>query len=144
MRLRQNGMNDSAVTFYKVDDYAGTINGIAPGQTGYAAAAATRAYHTDTGATAISGAGYGQFSQAKLSDVDHGDLVAMSLSSGGHTYWGFSSANEKVNGVSVGHLWSYGLNTWGWEDQTGGGDADYNDLVVQLDFTSATGHDWLV
>jgi len=37
----------------------------------------------------------------------------------------------------------YGLNTWGWEDTFGGGDQDFNDLVVQLDFTSAHGHGWL-
>jgi hypothetical protein len=41
-------------------------------------------------------------------------------------------------------MWNYGLNTVGWEDLYGGGDRDFNDLVVQLDFTSATGHDWLV
>jgi hypothetical protein len=40
----------------------------------------------------------------------------------------------------VGHLWNCGLNTWGWEDTYGGGDRDYNDMVVQLDFTSAAGH----
>jgi hypothetical protein len=36
------------------------------------------------------------------------------------------------------HLWNYGLNTWGWEDTYGGGDHDYNDLIVQIDFTSAS------
>jgi hypothetical protein len=49
-----------------------------------------------------------------------------------------------VNGQPIGHLWSYGLNTWGWEDMFGGGDRDFNDLIVQLDFTSSSGHNWLV
>ena len=31
----------------------------------------------------------------------------------------------------------------GWEDLRGGGDRDYNDFVVQIDFTSAAGHGWL-
>jgi hypothetical protein len=48
-----------------------------------------------------------------------------------------------VGGQHVGHLWSYGLNTWGWEDTKGGGDRDFNDLIVGLDFTSASGHGWL-
>ena len=39
---------------------------------------------------------------------------------------------------------NYGLNTWGWEDMYGGGDRDFNDLIVQLDFTSAAGNGWLV
>jgi hypothetical protein len=43
----------------------------------------------------------------------------------------------------VNHLWNYGLNTYGWEDTYGGGDQDYNDMTVQLDFTSAYGRGWL-
>ncbi|MDE1567694.1 DUF4114 domain-containing protein [Aquabacter sp. P-9] len=144
VRLRQNGENVSSLTFYKVDDFAGTIGGLHPGETGYATAAATRAYQTSTGTTSLTGAGYGQYSQASILGVDAGDIIAMSLTSAGHTYWAFSSANEQVDGEGVAHLWSYGLNTWGWEDIYGGGDHDFNDLVVQLDFTSATGQEWLV
>ncbi len=68
----------------------------------------------------------------------------MKLSSGGHTFYAFANANEVVDGAHVGHLWNYGMNTWGWEDLYGGGDHDYNDLVVQLDFTSASGSHLLV
>jgi len=49
-----------------------------------------------------------------------------------------------VAGHHVGHLWNYGFNTWGWEDTRGGGDRDFNDLIVQLDFTSSSGHGWLI
>jgi len=59
-------------------------------------------------------------------------------------FWAFAQANESANGQPVAHLWNYGLNTWGWEDTLGGGDRDFNDLVVQLDFTSASGRGWLV
>ena len=144
VRLRQNGMNDSSITFFKVDDYTGTIQGLAPGSAGYAAAAAARAYETEAGTASITGGGYGQYSQTEITSVNNGDIIAMSLTSAGHTYWSFALANEQVDGASVGHVWNYGLNTFGWEDLYGGGDRDYNDLVVQLDFTSATGHDWLV
>ena len=57
-------------------------------------------------------------------------------------FFGFAEANEIVNGQHVGHLWNYGLNTWGFEDTWGGGDHDFNDLVIQVDFTSASGHGW--
>ncbi len=70
-------------------------------------------------------------------------MKLLNTTTGGH-YWGFAHANEMVDGRAVGHLWSYGLNTWGWEDQHGGGDHDYNDLIVQLDFTSSAGHAWLI
>ena len=62
----------------------------------------------------------------------------------GNVYWSFSQANSGAD-ATVAHLYGYGLNSWGWEDRAGGGDHDYNDLLVQLDFTSASGpHQWLV
>jgi hypothetical protein len=85
------------------------------------------------------------YEQTGLGHVNAGDLVAMQLTNNthGNVYSGFAQANETANGQPVGHLWNYGLNTWGWEDTYGGGDRDYNDLIVQLDFTSAAGHGWI-
>ncbi|RVU20323.1 calcium-binding protein [Methylobacterium oryzihabitans] len=142
-----------SIAFYRVDDLDGTIDGLAPGQAGYDAAVTGRLYTTTTGGTAVAGPGYGLYTQALLSGVDNGDLIAMTVTSGfydktvssvTHDYYGFSAANESAGGRGVTHLWNYGLNTWGWEGTYGGGDLDYNDLVVQLDFTSASGSGWLV
>lgn len=146
VRLRQNGEDSLSLTFYRVDDLSGSIAGLRPGDAGYAAAAQARAYHLVGGGTSINGPGYGEFLQTGLTNIDAGDLVAMKLVNhkSGDTFWGFSQGNEVVAGEHVGHLWSYGLNTWGWEDLRGGGDRDFNDLVVQLDFTSHSGHNWLV
>ena len=144
-RLRQDGMDSLSITFYRVDDLNGAIGGLHPGDAGYQAALQNRAYHMTSGGTSIDGPGYGNYEQTGLSHVNAGDLVAMQLTnnSSGNTYLGFAQANETANGQHVGHLWNYGLNTWGWEDTYGGGDRDYNDLVVGLDFTSASGHGWL-
>ena len=146
VRVRQNGEDSLSLSFYRVDDFNGTVAGLSPGEAGYAAAAQGRAYQTTTGATSIGGPGYGNYTQTGLVDVDAGDLIAMRLTNhtSGNTYWGFAQANESVNGHRVGYLWNYGLNTWGFEDLHGGGDRDFNDFVVQLDFTSASGHGWLV
>lgn len=146
VRVRQNGQDSTTLTFYQVDDYAGTINGLAPGQAGYIQAAQAATYQLASGGTALAGPGYGNYAQTMLLDVDAGDLIAMALvnQSAGTLYWGFAQANETVAGQQVGHLWSYGLNTWGWEDVWGGGDRDFNDLIVQLDFTSNSGQGWLV
>ena len=145
LRMRQGGENTLQLTVYKVDDLAGTIDGRAPGHAGYAAAVQGRAYHTTSGDTAITGPGYGQFAQVLLTGIDAGDMIAMRLDNltTGAFFWAFANANEIVGGKSVNHLWNYGLNTYGWEDTFGGGDQDYNDLVVQLDFTSTYGHGWL-
>jgi hypothetical protein len=142
VRVRQNGQDSISVSFYQVDDLAGTIGGLSPGQAGYAAAAQAAAYQLFTGGTVMNGPGYGNYTQSLLMDVDAGDYIAMSLtnSSSGFAYWAFSQANPDGQA----HLWSYGLNTWGWEDLWGGGDRDFNDLIVQLDFTSASGDNLLV
>ena len=145
VRMRQDGQDNLSITFYRVDDLSGAINGLHPGDAGYQAALQSRAYQMASGGTSIGGPGYGNFEQAALQHVNAGDLVAMQLTNVTHgdSYLGFAQGNEVVNGQHVGHLWNYGLNTWGWEDTYGGGDHDYNDLIVQLDFTSASGHGWL-
>ena len=145
VRVRQNGEDSLSVDFYRVDDLSGSINGLQPGQAGYAAAAQARAYQLASGGTSLNGPGYGDYAQAALLDVDAGDLIAMKLvnDTSHNTYWAFAQANESMGGQPVGHLWNYGLNTWGWEDQRGGGDRDFNDLLVQFDFTSASGQGWL-
>lgn len=146
VRLRQNGEDTLSLGLFRVDDLFGTVDGLAPGAAGYAAAVQGRAYTTSSGTTSLDGPGYGGYAQFILTDVDAGDLIAFRLTDGtsGNVFWGFAQANETVNGQPVGHLWSYGLNTWGFEDQLGGGDRDFNDLVLQLDFTSTAGSGWLM
>ena len=101
VRVRQNGVYDQHLVLYRVDDLSGNIGTLAPGEAGYAAAAAGRAYSTVGGATVINGPGYGQFAQTQITNVDQGDIIAFSLISNGHTYWGFSGGNELVNGQPV-------------------------------------------
>ncbi len=133
VRLRQDGQDNLSITFYRVDDLSGAINGLHPGDVGYQAALQSRAYQMTSGGTSVAGPGYGNYEQTGLQHVNAGDLVAMQLTdtTHGNTYSGFAQANEMVDGQHVGHLWNYGLNTWGWEDTYGGGDHDYNDLIVQ-------------
>jgi hypothetical protein len=144
VRLRQGTEQKVTVEFYRVDDFKGRIDGIAPGEKGYNAAANERAYETLSGKAGIKGPGYGKYKEKKLAGIDSGDIVAMKLKQGGDTYWGFAGANETAHGEHVGHLWNYGLNTWGFESDYKGGDNDFNDLLVQLDFTSAYGSGWLI
>ncbi|WP_191061098.1 S53 family peptidase [Geminicoccus harenae] len=138
VRLRQNGKKEVAVLFYEVDDFTGRIGDLAPGDEGYDAATLGRAYANEEGEAWIEGPGFGEFLQTSIIDVDAGDLIAMRLSAGDDEFFAFADANEQVGGAPATHLWNYGLNTWGWEDMKGG-DFDYNDIVVQIDFTSATG-----
>jgi hypothetical protein len=146
VRVRQNGQDQLAVTFYRVDDLSGKIGDLHPGDAGYAEAVAARAYSVQSGGlqsggTLLLGPGYGFFEKTAITDVDAGDLIAMTLTnrSSGDTWYAFAHANSDHRG----HIVNYGHNTWGWEDTRDGGDHDFNDLVVQLDFTSNAGHGWL-
>ena len=142
VRVRQNGEDDLSVSFYRVDDPNGAIGTVNPGDANYAAAAAARRYVLQSGGTEMAGPGYGLYAQAQIVDIDAGDLVALRLTN--HTSGQIYVAFARANGDNTAHLANYGMNTWGFEDLQGGGDRDYNDLVVQLDFTSASGHSWLV
>lgn len=143
--IRQNGQDSLSVMFYQVTDLTGAIGTVLPGDPNYAAAALNAAYVLSSGSKILNGPGYGNFASTRFT-VDSGDYVAMQLVDNTQhtTYWAFAQANETSGGQPVGHLWSYGLNTWGWEDTAGGGDSDYNDLIVGIDFTSTAGHSILV
>jgi hypothetical protein len=141
VRIRQNGQDSLQLEIYEVDDLNGMIGTFAPGDPGYQGAAAARDYQTLAGATIIDCPGWGNFEQVEIAGVDAGDILAMKVTdlTTSDIYWGFSQANRSGSVP----LFSYGLNTWGWEDRPGTGDHDYNDLVVQIDFTSSAGHGWL-
>ena len=142
VRIRQNGGDDAKLEIYKVDDLNGTINGVAPGQAGYEAAAAARDYQLVGGGTVIDGPGWGNYTQVEIAGVDQGDFVALKYTNvtTNDIYWAFSQGNSS----NVTAIYNYGLNTWGFEDRPLTGDHDFQDLVVQLDFTSTAGHDLLV
>lgn len=144
VRLRQGTKEDVTLKLYRVDDFKGRIDGLKPGEKGYKAAANDRAYDTVSGKAKVEGPGYGKYKEKQFQGIDSGDIVAMKIKAGGHTYWSFANGNEMVAGEHVGHLWNYGVNTWGWEAGYRGGDNDYNDLLVQIDFTSAYGSGFLL
>ena len=48
VNIRQNGVDNPTLGFYRVDDFTGKIAGLAPGAAGYEAAAQGRAYQTTT------------------------------------------------------------------------------------------------
>ena len=142
VRIRQNGDDDAQLEIYRVDDLSGTIDGLAPGQAGYAAAAAARDYQLAGGGTVIDGPGWGNFSQVEIAGVDQGDILALKYTNvtTNDVYWAFSQGNAGNTTA----IYSYGLNIWGYDDRPISGDHDYQDIVVQIDFTSTAGQGLLV
>lgn len=146
VRIRQNGGDQTQLEIYRVDDLNGGIDTgagvVLPGQAGYAAAAAARNYQLVGGGTVIDAPGQKNFLQVEIADVDQGDIVALKYTNvtTGEVYWAFSQGNTGQASA----IFAYGLNTWGFEDRPLTGDHDYQDLVVQLDFTSTAGSGLLV
>ncbi len=142
LRIRQNGGDDAQLEVYRVDDLNGTVKGYAPGDSQYAEEAAKRDYHLVGGGKVIDGPGWGNFMQVEIEGVNPGDFVALKYTNmtTNDIYWAFSQGNAG-NATAI---YNYGLNTWGFEDRPLTGDHDFQDLVVQIDFTSASGHGLLV
>ncbi len=138
----------SEVGYYVADDATGRINGLSPGDAGYAQAAlssATRHTLFAPGATAgssvtvtltggqtlgfyliqnSSAANFLQFNPAN-------QLPAFAGPPRPVAFFSFDAANpDGIRHVQAIADRASGVSQYGWEDLTGGGDRDYNDMVV--------------
>ena len=120
------------VGFYQIDNLAGEIvdsngNRFAPGDAGYAQAAIELRV-SDIQVTGVNG------QQTSLSNTLRGGaLYAPFIATNGNlndVFFPFLGANSD----NIDHVRLLGNNTFGFEDFIGGGDKDYNDLVVSIDF----------
>jgi Domain of unknown function (DUF4114) len=133
---RDAGFNNH-VGFYKVEDALGTIRVgdalIRPGENGYRQAAVQ-----------------GRITGADLTGVNNQITVGSADFAGGAIYAPFLIADSSVgnadfsnvytayslgNTDQVDHIRLLGDNTFGFEDLNGGGDRDFNDLIVKATFT---------
>jgi len=120
---------DNSFGFYVIDDLDGRIGDLLPGDPGYAEAAVSQQLDTNAGFPAgtlvapfiISDGTVEEFLAENPLNQSGEDVMA---------YFAFTGANPD----GVDHVRLLGDNTIGFEDQLGGGDRDYNDLVVQVNF----------
>lgn len=97
-----------------------------PGDRGYgdaALAAAVRGAPLDDLRTAQQ-----QVSVRQGSVLEGGLLAPYAQVAGDGTYFGFAAANPD----RIEHMLRLGANVFGFEDLRGGGDRDFNDLVISL------------
>jgi Ca2+-binding RTX toxin-like protein len=139
-----NAAYDDNVGFYAVEDTLGTIklsNGsfVKPGDANYAVEAiksaltnSLQAGKSDT-KTDLNITGGKIYAPVVVAQGTLNDFVAKNPTNGGganeiHAYFNYLGANsDKAN-----HFCLIGDNTFGVEDMYGGGDKDFNDLVVSL------------
>lgn len=130
------------VSLYRVDDARGTVNGIAPGQEGYAQAALANRIETliisvSNQSTRVvpaliqSDAIYAPFMIANGSVEEFlSQNPSNTAGAGPQAYFTYIGANPD----RVDHIRLLGNNVFGFEDLPGGGDLDYNDIIFQVDF----------
>ncbi|MDB9452598.1 cadherin domain-containing protein [Dolichospermum circinale] len=132
------------VGFYKVADENGGIdtdgNGtidVRPGATGYAQAA-LKARVSDL-ALAVNNNGTANFNNKTLQG---GSFFAPFIITNGGTPDNYDNINSRIyftfgaaNSDGVDHVRLLGDNTFGFEDLAGGGDNDFNDVIVKVNLT---------
>jgi phosphodiesterase/alkaline phosphatase D-like protein len=136
---REAGYNDF-VGFYKVDDaLTGSVGGLKPGDAGYAQAAvkariagidlqvANQGTATFTDKPLIGGAVYAPFL------IVDGTVDQVLNGQTNQVYFNYLGANaDKMD-----HIRLLGENTFGFEDLFGGGDRDFNDVIVRANLKVA-------
>ncbi len=133
---------DNFVGFYRIDNEDGQIDSLNPGDDGYVAAALERQMLTDLDLRVADGA-----TENFSGTLDVGFLYAPFIISNGtpeqlldensnndpEIYFPFIAGN--ADGAD--HVRLLGDNVFGFEDLLRGGDNDFNDIVVQIEFTLA-------
>ncbi len=134
--IRSDASYNNTLGLYRVDDITGRIGTLNPGDAGYAEAALRQAVlnlnksQTSSQQQLAGGSIYAPF---LVSNGTIQDFLARNITNTGAdnlpvAYFNYGAANPD----RVDHLQLLGDNKFGFEDLLGGGDRDYNDLVVQF------------
>ena len=128
--------DDSTLQWYAVINDTGSVvdplSGVIlqPGEAGYAAAATRRADLIGNNALQLKDSVIASFNVT----LDAGSLYAPLITNqqSGNQYFAFAAAN--ADGLV--HFTRFGANGWGVEDIFGGGDHDYDDMIVRFSLSS--------
>ena len=119
--------------FYPIDDPTGRIGNLLPGSPGYAQAAISNRLDLEAGLVALpSGKLLAPFF---ISNGTPEEFLSKNPNNqkrkGNVAYFAYIGANPD----GVDHIRLLGDNVFGFEDRFGGGDRDFNDLLIKVNFT---------
>ncbi|MEB3270948.1 MAG: alkaline phosphatase D family protein, partial [Synechococcus sp.] len=138
VRIAREADLSSVAGFYRSLDATGAVlavDGITrlrPGDAGYAAAA-LRSTNVVSQLSDLAVADE-QTSTRNFSGIVGGSFLAPFAQVNGNTFFAYAAANS--DGIS--HFRSLGNNRFGLEDIRGGGDRDFDDLILAFDFTAVS------
>ena len=134
--LSRSAADDCILQWYSVSDNEGTVvdplsgSILKPGEPGYAEAAGRRADLISNNRLALTNSMIAPFSITLDSGAIYAPLIINQTS--GESYFAFAAANPD----QLEHFSGFGANGWGMEDLYGGGDRDYDDLIVRFSLGS--------
>ncbi|BFM40186.1 Ig-like domain-containing protein [Synechocystis sp. LKSZ1] len=149
--LNNNAGFNNEVIFFKVEDDAGTINGLKPGDAGYLETALARSrviFSAINGATSpfnepltrifedftpTDRLSFALIQNSTLDDALDGLSLGQALP---NIFWSLETANK--DGINHANLTAFSPSsfTLSFEDLAGGGDLDYNDINLKVEATS--------
>lgn len=129
---------DNITGFYVVDDEFGSIDTLDPSDAGYAQAAMQRRVaelgRNGSAPINLTGDALGLLAPFVIANGTVEQFLAQNPTNMGNAsvvaYFPYIGANPD----RVDHIRLLGTNTFGFEDLFGGGDKDYNDIVMRVDF----------
>ncbi|WP_114993186.1 DUF4114 domain-containing protein [Synechococcus sp. UW179A] len=128
--------DDSILQWYSVSDAEGTLvdplsgSILKPSEPGYAEAASRRADLINNNTLELINSVITPFRITLESGSIYAPLITNQTS--GEQYFAFAEAN--ADGLE--HYTGFGTNSWGLEDIFGGGDRDYDDMIVRFSLSS--------
>ena len=140
--VQREAAYDSVTGLYRVDDEFGTVDGITPGEEGYAQAALGR--RVDNLELSVENGG----TQTTSAILDEGVILAPYIIADGDVNEFLQQNPDNSSGEDIlayfvyqganpdgeDHIRLLGDNTFGFEDTFEGGDGDFNDLVLEVSF----------
>ena len=140
--VQREAAYDSVTGLYRVDDELGTVDGITPGEEGYAQAALAR--RVDNLELSVENGG----TQTTSAILDEGVILAPYIIADGDVNEFLQQNPDNSSGEDIlayfvyqganpdgeDHIRLLGDNTFGFEDTFEGGDGDFNDLVLEVSF----------
>ena len=128
--------DDSVLQWYEVSDADGAVQDrlsgstLRPGDDGYLEAALRSAASIEDNRHELSHTDVEPLNQTLEGGRFYAPLITNQRS--GHHYVAFAAAN----GDGLDHFTSFGANRWGVEDLFGGGDLDYDDMIISFSLGS--------
>lgn len=156
--LARGGAYDNTLALYKVDNLTGELDlnrdgvmDLKPGDAGYSQAALERVQNSQTGlvlprveqifsnrSTTVMLDGGALYGMVLIPNASVAELLAINPgNSANKLSYGFFSFGE-VNPDGNSHVRRLGQDLWGFEDLLGGGDRDFNDMILKVDYSVLT------